>query len=286
VSDTWEYSRRDALAGLLAGFAAPAAALAARPGTSTHADAESVARLDPLTTYVRLRASLAPQVAIWYVRDVRYGLAGREVTPMYGIEVGVFMEAERRSESEFSLRMIEATYKTDLRTGELLESYTNPYTGRTVPVKQWEPRAEEFFVTADTVRRKHAPPTLATADVRLSRPLLVGPDVQVDESSRWVGHVPAGEPEAPILYEWARFSAPLAQVLDPAVPACDTRVAAMGLGTFQGWLDMAGHSGTQLMHGTGYKALRVEDLPRSYLRWAEKRNPEILDDPRRAVRGR
>lgn len=285
MPDPAEISRRETLACLFAGLAAPTALRAAQPGAASSADADTVSRLDPLTTYIRLRASLAPEVVIWYVRDVRYGLVGREVTPMYGIEVGVFMEAEKQSEDLYRIRMIEATYKTDLRTGELLEAYANPYTGKTVPVWQWEPKAEEFLVTPTSVRRAHRPPTLESEDVQLSRPMLVGRDVNVDETSRWAGRRSADQTEAPILYEWSRFSAPLDQVLDTSLAACATHVAAMGLGTFQGWLGMAGHPGTQLMQGTGFKALRVQDLPRSYLRWAEKRNPDILHDPRRAMRG-
>ena len=52
-------------------------------------------------------------------------------TLLFGMKVGMFQRFIREPDGSFRVAMFELTYYTDLKTGRLLETFNNPYTGET-----------------------------------------------------------------------------------------------------------------------------------------------------------
>ena len=94
-----------------------------------------------LNAYQRLSGSLDNRLIIWWMTGTRYGVANARSTALYGMQVGMFHRFYRQPDGNYKLAFFELTYYTDLASGELLEEFDNPYTGKVNRVRHVPPGA-------------------------------------------------------------------------------------------------------------------------------------------------
>lgn len=134
---------------LLGGGALGAAMLsdAAQSATGTAVGSE----LDTLDTHVRMRAHPDGRAAYWAYAGTFYGqISGQRTVPLLGVE-GISVNRctpAGAGACDYSLR--EAGWFKDLATGQVLDEWLNPLTGRVVTPKHYYSPQQQRFTGAKT----------------------------------------------------------------------------------------------------------------------------------------
>ena len=125
--------RRVLAAGVAAGLVTPA-------GRVTDAAAAASSSFDPtdaagvLGVVARMRGSVDGRIAMGWLKARRYGVVDAEITPLFGMVTGTFSRYRVLDDGSIRNDSFELAFYTDLESGEVLDSITMPYTGKTVEV--------------------------------------------------------------------------------------------------------------------------------------------------------
>jgi hypothetical protein len=272
-------SRRHAL-----GTVAGAAALSSL-GRRAHAAAPDFA--DPaqfLTAVIKMRGATDGSLALGWIKGTRYAVIDNKATPLFGILAATFFSYTRVSALRFDMRFIELAYFTDLATGKHLQSWTNPFTGKTVEVPLTRMGPSLTPVTPSGFDLTDNPRMQAMDANHLFRPAVVaGDDVWVTEEIKISGDPPATGPRPFRYNEMTTYNANLADLSDPDRVRVPTKIQYQSLVGWTGWADMDGLNAMNMGRGSGRTEARVEDLPPYYLELSEKYHADILNDPLAAL---
>jgi hypothetical protein len=102
-------------------------AAAATPFDST--DPASVLR-----TVSRMRGSEDGRITMGWLKARRFGVIDAELTPLMGMVTGTFSRYRLLEDGSTTGTSFELAFYTDLESGEVLDTLTMPYTGKTVKV--------------------------------------------------------------------------------------------------------------------------------------------------------
>ncbi|MEE8308487.1 MAG: DUF1838 family protein, partial [Gammaproteobacteria bacterium] len=111
---------------------------------------------DFLTAIIKMRGSTAPKLSMGFVIGSYYGIVDDQATPLFGVLAGTFSLYEQIDAATYRARALEVAYFTDIDTGELLETWDNPYTGETVSVPQTRMGPSTTLVRANGLEVKRA----------------------------------------------------------------------------------------------------------------------------------
>jgi hypothetical protein len=269
-----------AAAGLLTLPLLPGAAAARR---SLNLDLDDP--VDRLMALVKLRGSLDGRMVMWWMKGVRYGVVDDILQPLFGMLIGSFQQLMPTDRDDsYILNMLELSYFTDLDTGAVLDTFTNPYNGKLceVPEQRLGPYPVEMTPTGVVL-----PDVPAFGDVKLTTrvgPAIVsGDDVWLrDDSSVKV------DSDHPMMgkhtyNELVTYHGSLSQINDPDVASADADIAFQSVTSWREWLraeDVGGHTTAR---ATGRKIYRSEDFPPDYQAAARDRHGEIFADPEAAL---
>ncbi|MBT8422890.1 MAG: DUF1838 domain-containing protein, partial [Gammaproteobacteria bacterium] len=91
---------------------------------------------DRLTALAKLRGDTSGKTVMWWMKGVRYGVVDNEITPLFNMLIGSFQRMRPVPGKGFEVNMLEMSYLTDLETGEVLDTWVNPYNGKTCEVPE------------------------------------------------------------------------------------------------------------------------------------------------------
>lgn len=131
------FSRRNLLGGMLSLGAAGAAGKPAMAATAAGTPAKAIDYDDPkdnLWIFGKLWAGLDEPV-IGAFHGLMYGrLRGRRMVPLFGYTGTGILQAKQEDDGSLLIKSRETGYFTDLESGDILETWDNPFTGKTVEV--------------------------------------------------------------------------------------------------------------------------------------------------------
>ena len=109
------------------------------PGAGAATDAESAPPPDLLSVdaqrnYLRMLYSGVDDEVIWSIFGVKYGRVDNRLQALWKTATIGFSRIVYPQEGGYSLDVLEVVFYTDLESGERLETWFNPYSGREVPV--------------------------------------------------------------------------------------------------------------------------------------------------------
>jgi len=200
--------RRDVLAnaGMLASFMA---LLGNRGITSVAAQQRDSSGTTAGLEYGRLRASLDGRPAYWLSRGVKYALSDFEITPIHGFTMLEGIVYTPQPDGGHLFRIFEAPYASDLETGEVIDVYTNPLTGKQVPIPHVQPLS--LFYSVDQAGNLF----IAPSDPRIGKVEFSGYvqarrsfSTEVLSEERFVTRTPApaGSSAKPVLSELINYT--------------------------------------------------------------------------------
>lgn len=276
-------TRRDTLA------VAGGALISSSVGSSAHA-AEGLNlsnRDDLLTALAKMRGRTDGGISMGWIIGTRYAVVENLATPMWGILAGTFSRYRKISDVTYEVRSIEVAYFTDLETGQLLETWTNPFTDQEIDVPRIRMGPATIIMTADGLDIPNPVGEAAGMFIkhRFRPAVTVGDDVWITEEIQVDG--PPLAPNTPkfAYNEMTTYHSTLTELADPDAASVATSVQYHSLVSWRPWMgfgDMAGHTTAR---GSGKHINRIEDFPKYYLELTKRYNDDVLNDPETVLNG-
>jgi len=278
--------RRDALRGLTIpalGALAPVL-FAAEPKNVPNRD--DPARVDPdwpnptivLEAYMRLSGAMDDRLVIWWMDGVRYGVVDARAQALFGMKIGLFHRFYRQPDGNFKLAMFELTYYTDLSSGELLETFDNPYTGETDRVTHVRLGPEVRIQTSAGLARPDSPLVKDYAS-SLGPALTRGDEVWIPTSVE--ARIEFPKPTAPeiLLSLYTTVHGKVRDALNPELASAPCSLAFQNILKWEPFMRMGDRPGNMMSRAAGKKLESVDALPTDYRKIAERLHAKYINDP-------
>ena len=257
------------------------------------------ARFDPddpasvLRTVFRMRGSEDGRIAMGWLKARRYGVVDAEITPLFGMVTGTFSRYRALDNGSIVSTSFELAFYTDLESGEVLDTITMPYTGKTVEVPRLllgpsqnttRPAFHELVETGGPEERTDSEVAMRPAgSTRVERwlgPVTIADDMVWISEAFSAARIPADPNAAKIIYsESVTSQADYADVVNPDLATIPSTLSYTGITSWRPWMQMGDHPGHTTSAGIGGKAFAAEDLPDDYRAMAERFYPDAIADP-------
>jgi hypothetical protein len=244
------------------------------------AKASSRAAPDARGLYRKLHFRTDDGVIFWWLQGPKIGQVGATLTPLYENSVGTIQRIRHFEDGGFELTQLEMVLNLDFETGEPLQSWKNPYTGETLPIRFSPLGPTKAIYRRDNSRVR--PTEIGGAPLESSgtihAPIVVGDDVFIREES--IARVFTPGRKTPFeVNDIAVYHGSLANLADPAVTVGEATVFFAEVTGWQRWMNMAERPGTLTSRLAGRKVRRYEDLPQAWREQLARVAPEIAADP-------
>jgi hypothetical protein len=239
---------------------------------------------DRLTALAKLRGSIDGTTVMWWMQGVRFGVVDAVVTPMFGMLIGSFQRMQLVPDEGYMMNMLELSYFTDLKTGEVLDTFVNPYNGKTLQVPEQRLGPYPVLMKPSGVVLPDVP---AFGDIDLTT--RVGPAI-VHGDDLWVrdDSTVKVDSDHPMMgkhtyNELVTYRGKLSDVNNPDLASAPSEIIFQSVTSWREWFQADDVDGLTTARATGTKISRLEDFPAAYLAAARERHPEIIADPEAAL---
>jgi hypothetical protein len=278
-----DYSRRD----LIGGFSLTAMMLGALSSTSRPAQAMlgGAAGLpdldDPLVNlhgFMKLHGSLDEVDCPWWYTGIIYAqqekTAPKALFRFEGCEINRYRPNPSGDGYIQSGRTL--TFFRDLETEKMIDSWKNPYTGKTVTPKSNTLGGDDgFYLSTNGLRFKSQLGKVPDKPLKLNW-YAMGDMVWLIKD-RGLAEMPQPWLECSSTFGWVK------EFADPKVKTAAAWFSSTYLAPWLPWMEMGDTPGHVVWHAAGRKLRSVDDLPAEYLARARKDAPQQLDaTPRKA----
>ncbi|MDH3977414.1 MAG: DUF1838 domain-containing protein [Gammaproteobacteria bacterium] len=255
--------------------------LSGLPAKAANSDLTGPDLADPeqlLTAYMRLAGSLDDRLVIWWMEGIRYGVVDARATALYGMKVGMFQRYFKQPDGSFKQAMFELTYYTDLATGELLETYENPYTSEQNKVRHVRLGPEIRHQTSSGISRPDNP-MVKQYNSSLGPALIRGDHIWIPIDVEATIQFP--KPSAPtiLINHYTTAHGKLSDALNGEIASAPCELNFQNVIKWEPWMKMGGHSGHMMSRAAGRKLESIEELPADYRQMAERQHGKYMSDP-------
>ena len=224
----------------------------------------------------------------WYIEAVRYGLVDSKFTPFWNMHVGFLFTVDSLGEFDFRTNQLSAIFYSDLETGDLLDTFNNPFTGASIPVRQ--PgliRSQSRFDKFRQVREeREIPGATVTTATDIGPAWINGDDVWVHGDTGFRAEPDESSDRRLIqVNDWSTYHGSLKEVADPSVASAQATMNFNDVNTWPDWLQMGDRPGNYVSRGVGRKLRSGEGMPPQWLRFRAERFPEESRDLAGAIEG-
>lgn len=241
----------------------------------------------PADVLVRMRCAPGGGWAMWtYSGALILKPDGQVARSVMRVEGFSFNRAIRRPDGTYEYQLDETGYYCDPASGEPLDRWTNPFTGREVKAVHYRSPQKLYFDRTQALPGVTLPPD-AEFRGELTRLAEVGGIVACTEDlyTKLPARPANGErPAAPVrtMTSLATHISSAADLAKPANAWVESTLAYGTMNAFAGWLGMEDMPGLQNMRLVGRKvpADALDALPPWLLARVRKDNPSILDVPK------
>lgn len=235
---------------------------------------------DRLTALAKLRGSLDGRTVMWWMKGVRYGVVDDIVTPLFNMLIGSFLRVKPVPGKGFELNMLEMSYFTDLKTGEVLDKFVNPYNGKVCDVPEQRLGPYPVLMTPTGVVLPESP-LFGSVDLKtqVGPAIINGDDVWIrDDSTVKV------DSDHPMMgkhtyNELLSYHGKLSDLNNPNLASAPAAISFQSLTSWREWFQADGVGGHTTARANGTKITRLEDFPPEYLKAARARHPDLIADP-------
>jgi hypothetical protein len=269
-----DLSRRDM-------FAAVAMGVAAAGVSQTPAGAAP-----PLSDFHKamlMKGQLKQGMHVSSLTGTFYAVEGGTTTALHGAVMSSFTKNRMLADGSIEAKTIEVEWYTSL-DGEVMESWTNPFTGKTVPVAQMN----KYFVNTIVYKPDGTRRSTTFGDLVYEKVLgwredgddiwmynqLSSRNFEPDKSAQG----PTGGREF-VATELATYHARRSEFYQPGITRVRSESYHSCTGEFRPWQQMGNHPGYQLLLVSNRSLEHADELPALWLAHTAKRFPELLRSP-------
>ena len=276
-------SRRAVIGSALGAAAAVTSAQVAAARTTPVDFSDPAARL---ALIMKMRGATDERLCIGYVTGMRYAVVDGVATPLFGMLAATFSRGKQVADDAYESRSFEIAYFTDLATGKLVETWTNPVTDKTVSVPQTRSLMGKVMIKGTGLLPINSPLVTAMEFGHQFRPAVVMRDeVSITEEIRIRNKAASSGPR--FRYnENTTYSAARKDLANTKLATVPTAISYQSLVGFSSWMGMDGIDGLNMGRGTGHRVASAKELPPYFLELTEKYHADVLRDPIGAIDGK
>jgi hypothetical protein len=232
-----------------------------------------------LEAFMKVRcATDGSDVVTWWKGTIFAQMPAKAPQAIFGFEGFNICRAEKQEDGSWRFFSRELSFYRDVKTGEILSEWQNPFTGKSNEVLHVANDPVNSVMGAPDRRRafpfeRQGPDLLLTFNVPLSYPNPLQPADWPEEST---GEVYAGS-------EHFLFFAKAAEVEEPSATNAHATIGWTRIGPWLPWMKMAGQPGNLLYIAHGAKIGGIADLPADMQAQVRERFPEYATAPREWV---
>lgn len=270
-------SRRTALQGAIAlgstGLATASAATAVAAATSAM-PATLPDFNDPLTvlrTHVKMVGTLGRGRVVSFMRlNIYADLGEGNFVPFFTMNNILVDYWEPKADNQHEMRKYEVGFYTKYDGQEPLEEFANPVTGKTLPIHHFRLGPVPRLYTPTGVFAMGYTPKLLPIEVIGDRVFLATQSIESRPDMLNPGQMAYTN-------SFMTFSAPLADIADPAVLSAPVHLQLHNKNRWAPWMGMGDRPGGTVARGFGGKVASLEALPEPVKAGARRFVPEIFD---------
>lgn len=270
-----ELNRRSVMAGL-------AAASVATPIQAKTSSLDTRSPQGRFRTFALMRAALDEQLCTSWMKAQYFAVVEDRMEPLFGVVSAVFARYRRRENGGLEAVSAEIAWFTDNETGQVLDEFLNPWTGRKVKVPEGGLAPSRYFIGADlSLKLGRAVPGMEMVHDVL--PIEArGPDVWMTERMRSAVTIP-GKPRPFRYSESNTFLADRKALSAKGATRVTSNVGFTNVCTWRPWLEMGDHPGHMTASGMGKQNTTIESLPAAWVEATNARRRGFLDDPAKVL---
>ncbi len=232
----------------------------------------------------KLAWSLDESVGFWWLKGIRYAALPPTYTPFWNMLIGTIFTVRDVDAETYAVTTVTTTFYTDLATGELLETFKNPITGKQVKVNYAPTKANtRHFNRSGEVERTSMPGMTTTSSSAPGPAWIEGDDVWVRSDMSFRAVPTDLTRKAFQVEDLSTYFGSLRDVADPKKKAIPTGQVFSDLLNFPGWLEMADRNGHYFSRCFGRKVFSAAEMPQDWQKLMAARHPDILRDPKAAL---
>ena len=233
---------------------------------------------DFLTAIIKMRGSTVPKLSMGFVIGSYYGIVDDQATPLFGVLAGTFSLYEQLDNATYRARALEVAYFTDIDTGQLLETWDNPYTGETVSVPQTRMGPSTTLVRAEGLEILRASGEAVGMELnhRFRPAVTVGDQVWVTEEIKAVAAIPGRKPF--VYNEMSTYHSNRDDLEDPNQASVRANVEFHSIISWRPWMQMGGRPGHLTGRGSGQHVKAYAELPPLYQTLNAEHHPDVAEN--------
>ncbi|MFC7291759.1 twin-arginine translocation signal domain-containing protein [Hirschia litorea] len=233
----------------------------------------------------KLAYTLDDRLVYWNIDAVRMGFRDGQLTPFWNMHVGLIYKIEDISQFRYRVNYFMKIFYSDLKTGKLLETFDNPYTGETREVMQpklvksksvFGLRGIERPESKDGDESKNGP---SVRHDEIGPAKVIGDDVWLNSDSVFRAETPNRFGHLVQVNDWSTYHGSMRQISDPNVMSAPATHTFNDLNTFNhDWVGMKGVDAWSISRGFGRKSHNVDGMPEAWKAFMAKNHSDILSD--------
>lgn len=227
-----------------------------------------------LRNFMLMRGALDDRLVIGTLNGRYWGCVNGAMTPLFDVVSATFSRYRRLNDGTYRGVSIEQAYFVDSVTGDLLRTFANPYTGKTVkvPVGGYPPTSLVFG--ADLAMHVSKPPPGLVLGHRVTPLVVQGDDVTMTE----ITTIGVGG-KSPFYQAVVGLHARASELGRYGVKKVRCETSYTSVSRWASWLEMGDHAGETVATGQGIYGAMTSGLPKPWVAAAQQHRPELLTDP-------
>ena len=228
----------------------------------------------------RMAASLGDEKVYWWRSMVRYGIVDQDVIPLHRTLGGLFIVTENNGDGTVTYVNREVGYHLDIESGALLDTWDNPYTGKSVTVKHLRsgPNATKLTPQGAVPQAEGSAMALPFDVVQNIGPVLASADtVWLNFDLHAVGK--GGGPSPVLFRDMITYRAARSDLENAALDNVPASYTIQDYLNWRPWMGMDGIRGVLAGRGAGEKVGGPDEFPKQLLAMIEENDPSWLNDP-------
>ncbi|MDG2244375.1 MAG: DUF1838 family protein [Rhodospirillaceae bacterium] len=223
--------------------------------------------------FIRVAGSSGNEVVMAWHEIYRYGIVGKEVTPLHTSRGALIVEHTNNGGGSFTMTRREVAYHCDIETGKVIDKLKNPYTGAMDDVEHLRSGPVTTVHTAHSMSQNGQELPI---DHKVGPARVVGDEVVLnhDLSAKFPG--PNGK--LLVFYDYIQYHAKLSHLADPTLLNVPATYAIQDYIDWRAWQRMGDRDGLMPGRGFGQKVAGFDDMPDDTLAAIQEREPEFLTD--------
>lgn len=235
----------------------------------------------------KLAYTFDDRLVYWNIDAVRMGFRDGILTPFWNMHVGMIFKIESLAEYRYSVKHVIKIFYSDLKTGKLLETFDNPYTGEVSDVAQPKLAKGERIFGLNGVERaepsssadsKEKGPTMRNDELGPAK--IIGDDIWLNADSIFRAEAPNRLGRLIQVNDWSTYLGSVSEVADPNVTSAAATHTFNDLNTFNhNWIGMQGiDDAWSISRGFGRKSHSADAMPDEWKAFVAATHPELLSD--------